>query len=249
MDRARVIDAALLTLLLIGVSAFPVDLLIHDFFWYYVVEALLMIFVFLVILLYERRHPEINPPSRRLNLVNLLLFIPTLIAAFSNFIYALFLKEQPQPLFGLYNIPQVIFIVFNVIVEEYVFRKHILGNLNHPKTIVRILISAAIFALCHLTIFFSTFSFFDLIIVAYSFGLGMVLGFIYCYTNSLIACIGFHLTFNLFNDFLFERLFGVSNQLWYYLINVFVAIIVGLYLLVFYLVKLRKNIAETRYLA
>ena len=244
MNRARIIDSAILTILLIGVATFPVNYLVHDLFWYYFIEALLMLAVLIFILFFETRHPETNPPKKKFNLNNLLWLLPSVFVAFSNFFYALILKEPINSTFGLYSIPHVAFIVLNVIVEEFVFRKHLLGNLTHPKPIVRIVISAAIFALCHLTLFFSTFNPASLIVVAYSFGLGMILGLIYYYTNSLIACIGLHLMFNLFNDFLFEHLYAVNNVLWYYLINLFVAVIIGVYLLLVYLLKLRKNPAE-----
>ena len=244
MNRARIIDSAILTILLIGVATFPVNYLVHDLFWYYFIEALLMLAVLIFILFFETRHPETNPPKKRFNFNNLLWLLPSVFVAFSNFFYALILKEPINSTFGLYSIPHVAFIVLNVIVEEFVFRKHLLGNLTHPKPIVRIVISATIFALCHLTLFFSTFNPASLIVVAYSFGLGMILGLVYYYTNSLIACIGLHLMFNLFNDFLFEHLYAVNNVLWYYLINLFVAVIVGVYLLLVYLLKLRKNPAE-----
>lgn len=244
MNRSRIIDTALLTILLIGVSTFPVNYLVHDILWYYVIEALLMLAVFIFILFYENRHPEINPPKKRFNLINFLWLLPSVLISGSNLFYALILQEPVVNTFGLYCLPKFAFIVLNVVVEEYIFRKHLLGNLNHPKTIIRILISAGIFALCHLTIFFSTFNPLDLIPVAYSFGLGMVLGLIYCYTHSFISCIGLHLLFNLLNDFLFEHLFLVSNPLWYYLINVFITIIVGAYLVIVYLLKLRKSPAE-----
>ena len=247
MNRSRIIDTALLTILLIGVSTFPVNLLVHDLFWCYFIEALLMLAVLIFILFYETRHPEINPPKQRFVLFNFLLLLPSVLVAFSNFFYALIMREpivDPKYWFELSDIPCVCFIILNVIVEEYVFRKHLLGNLTHPKKIIRILISAGIFAVCHLTKFFSTFNPYDLISVAYSFGLGMVLGLIYCYTHSFIACIGLHLMFNLFNDFFFGHLFPVNSVLWFILINLFLAIIVGVYLTLIYIFKLRKSPAE-----
>lgn len=244
MNRSRIIDSAILTVLLIGVSTFPVNYFVHDLFWYYFIEALLMLAVYLFILFYENRHPEINPYKRPFVLWAFLWLLPAFLIAFSNLIYALILREKVVVSFGMYSIPHFVFIVLNVIVEEYVFRKHLLGNLTHPKKIIRILIAAAIFALCHLTLFFSTFDPSTLIVVAYSFGLGIVLGLFYCYTNSLITCIGLHLAFNLFNDFLFEHLFLVSNVLWYYLINVIITILIGVYLTLVYLLKLRKSPAE-----
>lgn len=240
MNRSKLIDVVILTVLLIGVSTFPVGYFIKDPFWYYTVEALLMLAVLIFLKFYEGRNPEIVPYKRRFNLTNFLLLLPSFLIVGSNLYYALFLREPVYNTFGFYSIPQAIFIILNVLVEEIIFRKHLLGNLNQYKPIVRILISAGIFALCHLTGFFSTFNPASLITVAYAFGLGMVLGLLYVYTHSLYTCIALHALFNLINDFLFEGLFGVSNFMWYILINLFVAIIVGIYLLVIYLVKLKK---------
>ena len=237
MRQNQLIDSVILMVLLIGLSAFPVNLLVHDMFWYYVIEALLMLAALIFILFYENRHPETIPHRYSINKISLLILLPLVLTACSNFFYALFLKEQAVPTFETYHFAQLGFIVINVIVEEFVFRRHLLGNLFHPKKIVRILISAGVFALCHLTLFFSTFNPFDLIPVAYAFGLGIMLGFIYCYGNSFIACIVFHLLFNLINDFLFERLFFVNDLLWYFLINGIIALLAGIYLLVIYFFK------------
>ena len=246
MDRSRMYDSLLLTILLIGVSTFPVNLLVNDIFWYYVIEALLMLAVFIFILFYESRHPEIVPFKRRFSLTYFLWLLPVILIPFSNFLYALIFGESLYPNFALYNIPQVAFIALNIVVEEYIFRRHLLGNLNHPKKIIRILISAGIFGLCHITRFLSTFNPLDLIVVVYAFGLGMVLGLIYCYTNSFISCIVLHFLFNLVNDFLFTSLFGVSEIMWYYLINAIFALIIGLYLLFVYLFVLEKKPSNSR---
>ena len=246
MNRSRMMDSIILLVLLIGVSTFPTSLLVKDYFWYYVIESLLFLLVFLYILIYERRHPEIVTYPGRFNITNLLLLLPSFIIVGSNLIYALCLNERPYYESHWYYIPEMIFIFINVLVEEYIYRKHLLGNLQHPKKIVRIVISAAIFALCHLTFFFSTFNPVELIRVAYAFGLGMVLGLLYCYTNSLVPCIVLHLLFNLINNFVFEHFFYVSNTMWYYLINVFVTIAVAIYLLVIYFVKLEKKPSISR---
>ena len=174
----------------------------------------------------------------------LLLFIPVVIVAISNFIYAWCLKETVHPLFNWSNPLQILFIALLVTVEELIFRYLLLGNITKGKPIIRIIIAAGIFALCHLTHFFSTFNPADLVVVAYSFGLGLVLGLIYYYSHNLIVCVGLHFLFNFCNDFLFVRLYSVSNLLWYYLINGFVALVIGLYILAVYLLKLRKNPAE-----
>lgn len=244
MNKTELIDLAIIIILFIGVSTFPVGLLVKDPLWYYVIESLLMIAVLLFLFLYARRHTYLYPEQNRFRKKALLLLLPSLLIVGSNFYYALILREPFAPSFEGYHAVQIIFIISSVIVEELIFRYFLLGNLTHENKMIRILIAAGIFALCHLTHFLSSFNPVDLIIIVYAFGLGIVLGMVYCYTNSLIPCIVLHLLFNLINDFMFERLFNVSNLLWYYLINVFVAVIVGIYLLVIYLIKLRKNPVE-----
>ena len=84
MSKSRLIDTIILIMLLIGVATFPVNYLVHDLFWYYFIEALLMLAVLIFILFYETRHPEINPPKKRFNLENFLWLLPSVLVAFSN---------------------------------------------------------------------------------------------------------------------------------------------------------------------
>ena len=244
MLKSKIIDIAIITLLYIGICTFPTNLLTSSEIFYYLIEALLMVAMLLFIILYVRAHRYLKPDKQPTDFKVLLLFIPVVVVAISNFLYAWILKEPIHALFNWANPLQVLFIALLVTVEELIFRHLLLGNIERGKPIVRIIIAAGIFALCHLTHFFSTFNPADLVVVAYSFGLGIVLGLIYFYSHNLIACIGLHFLFNFCNDFLFVRLYTVSNLLWYYLINGIVALVVGLYVLGLYLLKLRKNPAE-----
>ena len=244
MPKNKIIDLVLITLLYIAVCTFPINWITTQYVFYYLIESLLMIAMLLFIILYVRGHAYLKPVDRVTNIKILLLFIPTVVVAMSNFIYAWILKETVLPVFEWANLLEVLAIALLVTIEEIIFRHLLLGNIEKGKPIVRIVISAGIFALCHLTHFFSSFNPADLIIVAYTFGIGMLLGLIYWYGRSLIACIGLHFLFNLCNDFLFVRLYNVTNTLWYYLINGIVALVVGLYVLGLYLLKLRKNPAE-----
>lgn len=245
MSRNRLLDSILLMVLLIGVSSFPVDLITNDIYIYYAIEIGLQSACLLFIYFYARRYRGVFPELGRFRLDNLLLLLPLLLVTFSNFIYAWILQESPLVHFEWYNLLQIIFIGLVVVNEELVFRHMLLGNLNHNNVVIRILISAAIFALCHLTRFFSTLNPYELISIAYTFGLGILLGFIYCYTNSLVACIVFHFLFNGLNDFLFTHIYLVSNSLWYYLINAIVAVIVGVYLLLVYLLKFKEKTSKS----
>ena len=245
MQKRTLIDVILLILLYVGISTFPVELIVlNDKLIYYIVEALLLtaclVFVFIYIRFHRYLIPENQKPYTRL----LMLFIPTALVCFSNYIYALCLREPIVNNFEFYSIPQAVSLILVALLEEIIFRHILLGNLEHPNKIIRILISAGVFALCHFTHFFSTFNPYDLIIVVYTFFLGLILGFIYCYGRSLVMCVIFHLCFNIFNSFLFEGLFVVNNPLWYYLINGIVGLLIASYLVGLYYLRLRKSPAR-----
>ena len=244
MTRNKIIDIAIVTLLYIGICTFPTNLITDNEIFYYLIEVGLMTLMILFIILYVHAHGYLKPEKQPTDFKTLLLFIPVVVVAISNFLYAWILKEPLEPVFSWASPLQILFILLLVTVEEVIFRYLMLGNITKGKPIVRIIIAAGIFALCHLTHFFSTFNPVDLVVVAYSFGLGIVFGLIYYYSHNLVACIGLHFLFNFCNDFLFVRLYSVSNMLWYFLINGIVALVVGLYLLGLYLLKLRKNPAE-----
>ena len=244
MTRNKIIDIALIGLLYIAVCTFPIGLITKVYIFYFLFESLLLLAMLLFIILFVRTRAYLKPDERRIDYKTLFLFIPVVVVAISNFFYAWIFKEPVYPVFEWANLLEVLSIALLVIIEELIFRYLLIGNMERGKPIVRIVIAAGIFGLCHLTHFFSSFNPVDLIIVVYTFGLGMLFGIIYYYTRCLIACIGLHFLFNFCNDFLFARLYSVSDALWYYLINGFVALAIGIYVLVLYLVKLRKNPAE-----
>ena len=244
MSRNRIVDIALIIIFYIGVSTFPTGLITNNPYIYYGVEIALYVACLLFIILYGRRQEGLIQKFPRMNLYNFFLLLPVVVICISNFIYAWSFKEAFEPRFDYSDILAVIHIILVVIVEELIFRHILIANLEHDNKLIRIVISAGVFALCHITHFLSSFNPADLVIIVYTFGLGLVLGFMYCYGNCLYACMGLHFLFNLCNDFLFERLYYVNNTLWYFLINIFVAVAMGLYIFAIYMLQLRKNPAE-----
>ncbi len=90
----------------------------------------------------------------------------------------------------------VIYTVFIApLCEELVFRGLIISSLEGAtKKWLAVIISAALFSVVHLP---------SLIALGYTFLLGLVLGFVYTKTRSLIPCILLHMTFNASNYLLF----------------------------------------------
>ena len=74
----------------------------------------------------------------------------------------------------------------------------------------------------------------------YTFGLGILLGFLYEYGYSLTACVVLHFTFNLVNDVLFVHLGCMPSDLAFYLCAIGTGVIVGIYLVLIYLLYFRK---------
>ena len=248
MNRNRTIDSVLILLLLVGLSTFPVGMFVKDAFWYYVIESLLMLAIILFILFYLSRHPYLKPEKRDINAKNLLLFLPLLIACISNFIYAWIFNETYHPDFSIgpaIITAMITCLVLSVIAEELSFRYILLSGLPQENKLVRILISAAIFALCHLSSFLTSFWVGDLVIVLYTFGLGIILGFIYIYGHSLIACVVYHFIFNFMNQFLFAHLYSATSWM-FYLINGIIALLAGIYLFLIYFFILNKKPSRTR---
>lgn len=245
MSRNRLIDIILVIIFYIGVSTFPIGLMTDNPYIFFGVEIALFIVCLLFIFIYGRRQPDFFKPLPKINKKNFLLLLPTVIVVLSNMIYAWILRETFYPSYFYFSdVLVVIHIILVAITEEIIFRHLLISNLTSENKIYKILISAGIFGACHITHFLSTFNPADLIIIVYTFALGLLLGFFYCYGNCLYVCIGVHTLFNICNDFLFVRFYAVNNQLWYYLINAIIALVVGLYLLGIYFIKLRKNPAE-----
>ena len=89
MNKSRLIDQIILIVLLIGVSTFPVNYFVHDLFWYFTIEALLMLAILLFLLYFDKRHVDVYGYRKRVNWINLLWLLPAITVAFSMLIFPL----------------------------------------------------------------------------------------------------------------------------------------------------------------
>ncbi len=148
---------------------------------------------------------EINPIRPRLIIDGALLGVG-MYGVFQGIIILLgfvlpdgWLELQSQQAQSLLGGSFVFGIIYTVLVaplcEEIVFRGLILGALkgNMPR-IAAILLSALAFSLIHLP---------SPIALGYTFVLGLILGFVFYYTKSLLPCILAHTLFNATNYLLF----------------------------------------------
>ena len=231
--KYRFSDLLIFALLFIFVAAFPVDLFRIEATY----KLLIQISLRLLILFYYIYVCFVN----RVN------FIPFLLACFSNLI-AFGLDGAQTTGITMTSGYLSLFIIYHflgAVVEEFLFRFFIQSQLVRVGSIKRILYGAAIFALFHLLnmVNISTVDCLVtvLIQVAYSFGLGILLGFIYEYTYSLPICIFVHFAFNFFNTVLYQYMGCVTSNFAFYLTAVVIALVLAIYTFLIYWFVLRRN--------
>lgn len=202
--RFRFLDILLFALLFIFVKSFPVDLFELTAMQKELIKLGLRILLltYYIYILWKNR---INI-FKFANYKRALYFIPFLLACFSNLIAMGVAQSTVLPSFYPWDFILVftINLVLSAILEEFLFRFIIQNSLIAASSIVRILASAGIFALFHLLNLIDVSSVDQLVAVliqvAYTFGLGILLGFIYEYTYSLPLCMAFHILFNIMNS-------------------------------------------------
>ncbi len=244
MTKSKLLDTLILILVYIGISCLPFSL-------FGLSETLVLIFrilgqlvIFFLFRLILKKSP-LKFKERTYNRTNMIFFIPVFILCFSNFFNLLNPANYIEFSFSV-DLALALTLSFCVAFnEEYLFRSIIIDNIeSSEKPIVKVVISASIFAACHLTSFFSTFNPIDLIQVVYTFGLGIVLGMIYVYTESLWYCVLFHFAYNLVNSDFAQFIKYPNVDYLYFLINASVGLIVAVYLVIIYFLFLRKTKLE-----
>ena len=245
--RFKVTDLLIFILLFIFVSAFPVELFNIDLFYQILIRIGLRLLI-LIYYIYICITNRINV-FKFYNWKRILLFVPFVLACFSNLIAAgidhayLGITTMSDSILAMY----IIYYFLGAIVEEFLFRLFIQNALVNASSIKRILISAAIFALFHLLNVINVSTVDGLINVAiqvgYNFGLGILLAFVYEYTYSLPASITLHFMFNLCNTVLYQY-FGCAmktTDFTFYLTAVVIAVVLAIYTFLIYWFVLKRN--------
>lgn len=245
MNKNKIYDLLIIILLYIGFSCIPFGLIPIDAIFIVIFEIISQIIIFLLTgLVFRKSEFKINNLEQRQR--NSYYFLPIFLICFSNF-FCLFDPNNSVKL--SFDIVLVLNILLSVCVafnEEIIFRAILLGNLDEKRhPLIRILIASGIFAACHLTHFISSFDPSDLIVVVYSFGIGIVLGMMYLYTGSLIFTFSFHALYNIMNNNLAEKWIIYNNGFAsFYAINAIVAVISIVYLSWIYYYKFRIEKTE-----
>lgn len=250
MERKRFWNIVILLAVFILCVAFPISLITYDPFIIRIVRISLLSFFILFTFVYVKLTGLAHLFQGRFNFKNALLLSPLFLIAFCDLFYIVVFKQSmPGTLKWTSRDFIMDFVIYalQAFAEELVFRFVIQKNLPIQKKITKILVASAIFAVCHLITAISywnlldpaSWNWIDLIIVVYTFFIGIVLGTIYEYTNNLILPVVFHLIFNLIND-----LWLASMNLWdiLYLVNCLVFAVFGIgYICLFYFVFTKRE--------
>lgn len=237
------IDIAILGCILIFCSTFPFSsFLTGDFV--YLFEIIMQIGFIAFYIFYTKHYKLLDNEKKTAKNSVFIVFLPVFIACFSNYFTILFNASTIDNQIDISFLYRFILLVVSVVAEELLFSRLLYPNIRIKKPLYKIVVFASIFALFHLTHFLSTFNPYDLIIIAYSFGIGLVLGLINEYTSILSYCFLFHLIFNLFNNLVFESIAIINNYALYILINCLVAASIVIYLIGLYLIYLKKRDAR-----
>ena len=113
-----------------------------------------------------------------------------------------------------------------------------INNLEIKNKLLIILISAGAFGICHITHFLTSFNPADLLVIVYTFLLGLLLGFAYLFTKSIYPCVVIHMLFNLLNNILFP--YFVLEWM-YILITTAFVVGVGIYVTLLFIFRLNRE--------
>ena len=116
---------------------------------------------------------------------------------------------------------------------------------EEKSNVYRIGVSSLVFALCHLSVFLSTFNPGDLIVVAYTLPLGILLGLTLMLSKSIIPAIVIHFLFNSFNQVIFSMFSysALDNKaiFIYIVVNVVVSLVIASYLAIVLIIKRKQQ--------
>lgn len=127
--------------------------------------------------------------------------------------------------------------VATALCEEFLFRYLLLNFIRQTKkTFVSIILSACFFGLMHLVNISSLSSIpYVLLQCLYTFGLGIILGFVYLDSRKIYLPIILHALFNFLNDSLVSILFDFEYNVWFFVINMAITVLAGLYFIFMYM--------------
>ena len=244
MKKNKLIDFLIIVLVFIALSCIPFNLFIKDekLSWLILtLQIVVQIAIFVFIILFLKFKSELDYQDGKINIINTLFLIPTLAVCFTNFANLYIATGTSHVVVELNLFLNIVLTIFIVVNEELIFRLIFINNLEVKNNLLIILLSAGVFGLCHITHFLTSFNTADLLVIVYTFLLGLLLGFAYLFTKSIYPCIVIHFLFNLFNNILFPYF---ELDWMYFLITGIFVIAVASYVAILYFFRMKARSVE-----
>lgn len=241
MKKNNLIDFLILVLTYIALSCFPFGLFIKDekLSWLVLtLQIVIQIGLLVFIILFTFFKTKLNHQDGKINIINTLLLIPALAVCFSNFANLAIANQKIAIPVNTDLFLSIVLTIFIVINEELLFRLILINNLEIKNKFLVILLSAGIFGVCHITHFLTSFNAADLLVIVYTFLLGLLLGFAYLFTKSIYPCVVIHMLFNLLNNILFP--YFVLEWMYIFITSMFVAG-VAIYVTLLFIFRLNRE--------
>ena len=239
------------------VIAFPIYPITNDVLTINIVMLSLRVAYLIFIIVFSILTKIAKSYTGQTKLSNLFLLLPLFFVAFTHIFYLGAIKGSVtvyNPFSDAINSLRFFSLMVACVEAEILFRFIIQKNLTLGHKLVRILVAAAIYALTLLSItFYSELSFnpetqtisfmapIDAIEVVFQFGIGIILGFLYEYTNNLVVPITFSIVYTISNQILFPLRLS-SNPEWpFYVTITLMGVFAAAYLCIFYFLMLKKE--------
>ena len=174
-------------------------------------------------------------------------YMPFLLLTVSNLIVSLISKFEMLEVSNIEIIKSLVLSAFIAFNEELVFRVVVCKELIVTQTRFKtILFSSIVFGLVHLLNINSLGSIpYVLLQVVYSFGIGLILSLIYTQSYNFVYIFMLHFLFDFLNGFLISDLFELEYNFVFFIVNISIGVMIGLYALLIYLKEEKKDATKT----
>ena len=249
------IGIALITYVLI--IAFPVYLFTKDLLVIRVVELSLRVAYLAFIIVFSILTKLAKSFTGQTKFSNLFLLLPLFFVAFTNIFYLGVIKGTVtafNPFTDAINALRFVSLMVACVEAEILFRFIIQKNITLGHKIVRILVAAAIYAITYISVtFYSEMTInpetqsivfmapIDLFEAVFQFGIGIILGFLYEYTNNLVVPIAFSVIHTISNQIIFPLRLSNNPDWPYYVTISLMGVFAAAYLCIFYFLMLKKE--------
>lgn len=172
--------------------------------------------------------------------------MPILLVSLSNFPLTSLIRGNAKIIYYDAIFLLVINVFLTAIIEETIFRlmlnAFLKEHLKKDSLILRIVIMAVIFSLCHFLNYFPHLNFAALYQVCYTFLFGVMISYLYERTHNLCLCFITHAVYNFGGLLVLKLGTGNPHDLYYWLILLFFSFFCFIYLLIDYLRLVKKNV-------